>query len=214
MVRQRFATVAAVDWTAYETEALAAYAAADTDEQLAEVSVRYLGRRAELPQALRQVRDAETGRSLNQLRRRLEDAQSAAEERLEREAFDRRLAETVDVTLPGEDLPLGHLHPITQTRRLIEDTFLGLGYQIPADPQPPDPPAGAADRGPFPRPRLGAPRRPGGRARREHLQKPRFPAVARRALAPRLVLLRRPARAADRDVALADPRPRGGGAAD
>jgi phenylalanyl-tRNA synthetase alpha chain len=130
MVRQASDTVAPVDWTAYETEALAAFAAADTDEQLADVSVHYLGRRAELPQALRQVRDAETGRSLNELRRRLEAAQGAAEDRLEREAFDRRLAERVDVTLPGEDLALGHLHPITQTRRLIEDTFLGLGYEI------------------------------------------------------------------------------------
>jgi phenylalanyl-tRNA synthetase alpha chain len=130
MVRQRFATVAAVDWTAYESEALAAFAAADSAEQLADVSVQYLGRRAELPQALRQVRDAETGRSLNQVRKRLEEAHAAAEERLEREAFDRRLAETVDVTLPGEQLELGHLHPITQTRRMIEDSFLGLGYEI------------------------------------------------------------------------------------
>src|SRR3954465_5308015 len=99
MVRQAFATVPAVDWTAYETEALAAYAAADTEEQLADVSVRFLGRRAELPQALRRGGGAETGRSLNELRRRLEAAQAAAEERLEREAFERRLAETVDVTL-------------------------------------------------------------------------------------------------------------------
>jgi phenylalanyl-tRNA synthetase alpha chain len=38
--------------------------------------------------------------------------------------------DVVDVTLPGEALPLGHLHPITQTRRLIGDTFLGLGYEV------------------------------------------------------------------------------------
>ena len=34
------------------------------------------------------------------------------------------------MTLPGDDLPLGHLHPITQTRREIEDAFLGLGYEV------------------------------------------------------------------------------------
>src|SRR3954468_5609369 len=95
MVRQRFATVAAVDWTAYENEALAAYAAADSEEQLADVSVHYLGRRAGLPAALRRGRGAEPGRSLNQRRRRLEAAEGAAEERLEREAFERRLAESV-----------------------------------------------------------------------------------------------------------------------
>jgi phenylalanyl-tRNA synthetase alpha chain len=119
-----------VDWTAYETEALAAFAAAATADELADVSIRWLGRKSELPQALRQVRDAETGRALNQVRRTLEEAQDAAGQRLEREAVERRLAETLDVTLPGEQLPRGHLHPITQTRRMIEDSFLGLGYEV------------------------------------------------------------------------------------
>ena len=73
-----------MDWTAYQTEALAAFEAAATADELADASVRYLGRRAELPQALRQIRDAETGRTLNTVRRALEEAQAAAEERLER----------------------------------------------------------------------------------------------------------------------------------
>ena len=45
--------------------------------------------------------------------------------------LDRSLTEeVVDVTLPGDSFPLGHLHPITQARRQIEDAFLGLGYEI------------------------------------------------------------------------------------
>ena len=36
----------------------------------------------------------------------------------------------LDVTLPGEELPLGSLHPITQIRRAVEDAFLGLGYEV------------------------------------------------------------------------------------
>ena len=36
----------------------------------------------------------------------------------------------IDVTLPGEELPLGHLHPITQVRRAVEDAFLGLGWEV------------------------------------------------------------------------------------
>jgi phenylalanyl-tRNA synthetase alpha chain len=36
----------------------------------------------------------------------------------------------VDVTLPGEGIPRGHLHLITQVRREVEDTFIGLGYEI------------------------------------------------------------------------------------
>jgi phenylalanyl-tRNA synthetase alpha chain len=34
------------------------------------------------------------------------------------------------VTLPGEEHPLGTLHPTTLTRRVIEDAFLGLGYEV------------------------------------------------------------------------------------
>jgi phenylalanyl-tRNA synthetase alpha chain len=37
--------------------------------------------------------------------------------------------------LPGEQLPVGHLHPITQVRRIVEDSFLGLGYEIRDDPE-------------------------------------------------------------------------------
>jgi phenylalanyl-tRNA synthetase alpha chain len=123
-------TVAAVDWQEYGDEALRAFSEASTPEELMDAQVRYLGRRAELPQALRQVRDRETGQALNAVRQRLESALADAEERIGREAFERRLGESVDVTLPGEGLPFGHLHPITQTRRQIEDIFLGLGYEV------------------------------------------------------------------------------------
>src|SRR5947199_7568271 len=68
---------------------------------------------------------------LNGIRERLEAAVAEREQRLENEELDRRLRdEVVDVTLPGEQLPVGHLHPITQVRRIVEDSFLGLGYEI------------------------------------------------------------------------------------
>src|SRR6185295_10046672 len=106
-------------------------AAASTPAQLEEARVRYLGRKSELAQGLRAVRDRETGMTLNSLRDRLEAAVAARRQELERAELDRALTEeVVDVTLPGDRLPLGHLHPITQTRRQIEDAFLGLGYEI------------------------------------------------------------------------------------
>ena len=125
------ATVAAVDWEAYEREASAAVAAASSATELDEARVRYLGRKAELAQALRSVRDRESGMLLNGIRERLETAVAERERVLQNEELDRRLREeVVDVTLPGEKLPVGHLHPITQVRRIVEDSFLGLGYEI------------------------------------------------------------------------------------
>jgi phenylalanyl-tRNA synthetase alpha chain len=124
-------TVAAVDWEAYEREADTAIAAGTTPTGLDEARVRYLGRKSELAQALRGVRDRESGILLNGIRERLEAAVSERERMIEEAELDRRLREEiVDVTLPGEELPVGHLHPITQVRRIVEDAFLGLGYEI------------------------------------------------------------------------------------
>src|SRR6476619_1664394 len=125
------ATVAAVDWEAYEREASAAVGAASNPTGLDDARVRYLGRKSELAQALRGVRERESGILLNGIRERLESAVAERERILEDAELDRRLRdEVVDVTLPGEKLPVGHLHPITQVRRIVEDSFLGLGYEI------------------------------------------------------------------------------------
>ena len=120
-----------MDWDAYQREALQELEAASSAEELSDVHVRYLGRRSALPQALREVRDRDSGRTLNDVRTKLEDAENAAAARIAREQLDRTLRDdVVDVTLPGEEQPLGQLHPITQTRRLIEDAFIGLGYEV------------------------------------------------------------------------------------
>jgi phenylalanyl-tRNA synthetase alpha chain len=114
-----------------ENEALSAIAAAQTAAEVEEVRVRYLGRKAEVPQALREVRDRETGQRLNALRQRLDQALTERQAELERAELDRALTtESVDVTLPGAPAPRGHLHLITQIRRQVEDVFLGLGYEI------------------------------------------------------------------------------------
>jgi phenylalanyl-tRNA synthetase alpha chain len=120
-----------VDAEALQREALSAIEAASTPAELEELRIRYLGRSSDLKLALREVRDRETGMALNAAREAIEGAVATREAALERAELDRALTEdVVDVTLPGERLPLGHLHPITQARREIEDAFLGLGYEV------------------------------------------------------------------------------------
>jgi len=120
-----------MDATALENEALEAISATAAPNEVEEIRVRFLGRKAELPQALREVRDRETGMTLNALRQRLEAALDGRRDTLERAELDRRLREErIDVTLPGEAPRRGHLHLITQIRREVEDIFLGLGYQV------------------------------------------------------------------------------------
>jgi phenylalanyl-tRNA synthetase alpha chain len=129
--RSDHATVAAVDPTALETEALAALEAAATPDDVERVRVEYLGRKSQLKLALRDVRDRETGIALNTLRERLEAALDGREDELRRADLDRRLTEErIDVTMPGTLVPRGQLHLITQIRREFEDIFLGLGYTV------------------------------------------------------------------------------------
>ena len=116
---------------ALESQAQSAISAASTTRELDEARVRWLGRKSELKQVLREVRDRETGMTLNAVRERLEAALAAREAELERAELERSLAEdVVDVTLPGDAPPRGHLHLITQIRREVEDVFLGLGYRV------------------------------------------------------------------------------------
>jgi phenylalanyl-tRNA synthetase alpha chain len=119
-------SLAAVDWTAYEQEALRAIA----EGELEDARVRYLGRKSELAQALRGVRDRESGMLLNGIRTRLEAAVEDRERQLARAAYEAAAGSGVDVTLPGTPVKRGRLHLFTQVRREIEDIFLGMGYEV------------------------------------------------------------------------------------
>jgi phenylalanyl-tRNA synthetase alpha chain len=120
-----------MDAQALENEAKSAISGSNTLDELDEARVHYLGRKSELKQALREVRDPDTGRVLNTLREGLELAVEEREAALRGADLEQRLAvERVDVTLPGKATQRGHLHLITQIRREVEDVFLGLGYSI------------------------------------------------------------------------------------
>jgi phenylalanyl-tRNA synthetase alpha chain len=118
-----------VDWDEYRDTALQSFAQANTAAELAEAHTTWLGRKSELKVGLRNVRDRETGMALNAIREQLEGAFAKRESELELAQLA-RLDETLDVTLPGTRLRRGHLHPLTQIRREVEDIFLGLGYEI------------------------------------------------------------------------------------
>src|SRR6266511_1630177 len=104
-----------MDAQALQNEAKSAISGAKTLDELDEARVRYLGRKSELKQALREVRDPETGSVLNKLREKLDHAIAEREAALRGADLEQRLAEeSVDVTLPGEPTERGHLHLVTQ----------------------------------------------------------------------------------------------------
>jgi phenylalanyl-tRNA synthetase alpha chain len=124
-------------------EAESAIAVARSSEQLEELRVRYLGRKAELPQLLRGVAELApdqrggVGKAANQARQALEALIRARTDELAAGELEQRLlSDRVDITLPGAPpQPIGRLHVLTATRRELEDIFLGLGFTVMEGPE-------------------------------------------------------------------------------
>src|SRR4051812_26919632 len=110
--------------------------------ELEDARVEALGRSSALTLALRELgvlpselRGAR-GQELNRVRGELERLHSQLREQLEARELDVALrAEAVDVTLPGDPVPRGTPHLLTQIQREIEDVFVGLGYRIAEGPE-------------------------------------------------------------------------------
>jgi phenylalanyl-tRNA synthetase alpha chain len=121
----------------------AAITAAASSAELDELRVRFLGRRAELTGILRSIGElpaeqrGPVGKGANEVKRVLEKLLERRTGELEAAELDRRLAEDrIDVTLPGDPpRPAGHLHLVTQTRREMEDIFVGLGFRVVEGPE-------------------------------------------------------------------------------
>ncbi|HEX6753469.1 MAG TPA: phenylalanine--tRNA ligase subunit alpha [Solirubrobacterales bacterium] len=124
-------------------EAAAAIGAAPGTAELEELRVRYLGRKAELTTILRGIADlpaeerGQVGAGANKARKELESLLEERAATLDASELESRLAtDRIDVTLPGAPpRPVGHAHLITRTTRLIEDTMVGLGYQVAEGPE-------------------------------------------------------------------------------
>jgi len=125
------------------TEAEQAIAAAGDTEALENVRIQYQGRKAELPNLLRNVAElpreerAATGKAANEARKALEQAIEQRTRQLAAVELDQRLErDRVDVTLPGDPpAQIGRLHLITQTQRELEDVFIGLGFNVAEGPE-------------------------------------------------------------------------------
>jgi phenylalanyl-tRNA synthetase alpha chain len=124
-------------------EAEDAIRAARTTDELEEARVRFLGRKAELPNLLRNVAQlapeqrAITGKKGNEARRVIEQTIEHRQEELSVAELETRLTEDrIDVTLSGDPLPaIGRLHLLAQTRREIEEIFIGLGFNVAEGPE-------------------------------------------------------------------------------
>lgn len=123
-------------------EARKALEKAKSLEEINEVRIRYLGKKGELTRILRGMgavppdQRPRVGQAANEVREAIEAAIAARTAAVKEKIKQVRLIEeTIDITLPGTKFGLGHLHPLTQVRRQIENIFLGLGFEIVEGPE-------------------------------------------------------------------------------
>ena len=101
------------------------------------IRVETLGKKGPITEVLRGMRDLsaeerpKVGAFANEIRDMLTSAVEKRKAELTELALEKKLTEeSLDVTLPGKQVPHGSRHVLTQIMEEIEDTFVGMGYQV------------------------------------------------------------------------------------
>ena len=123
-------------------QALEEVAAAADERGLDEVRIRYLGKKGEVTQRLKQLGslpEAErpaAGQAINRAKQQVQEALNRRKTELQQELLARRLAgERIDISLPGRGQRSGGLHPITLTLQEIERLFVEIGFTVVDGPE-------------------------------------------------------------------------------
>ncbi|WPH52937.1 phenylalanine--tRNA ligase subunit alpha [Enterococcus faecalis] len=108
-----------------------------TLKELNQIRVETLGKKGPITEVLRGMKNLSpeerpvVGGFANEIRDLLTEAIEARKVVLENEELNAALKEeSLDVTLPGKQMPQGTRHILTQVMEEIEDIFLGMGYQV------------------------------------------------------------------------------------
>jgi len=119
-----------------KTSAIAAVAAVQDAAQLDVWRVQYLGKKGELTLLLKQMGKLSAeerpimGQLANDVREVLTEQMEEKKRSIEEAALIARLAEeTLDVTIPGKAVSLGHQHPMYLVLDEIKDIFVGMGFE-------------------------------------------------------------------------------------
>ena len=122
--------------------ALAELDAAQTPAALEELRVRLLGKKGELTAVLKMMGKLSPeerpvmGQLANAVRAEIEAKLEERKASISASVLEAKLSEeAIDVTIPGQEVSLGHQHPMNQVLQQIKDIFVGLGYQVVDGPE-------------------------------------------------------------------------------
>jgi phenylalanyl-tRNA synthetase alpha chain len=125
-----------------KAEALAKIEEADVLASLNDVKVSILGKKGELTQVLKGMKDVapedrpKVGQMVNEAREAIESALEAKTKSINKALRAEKMKrETIDVTLPGVKKISGHRHPNQIALEDLERVFIGMGYEIVEGPE-------------------------------------------------------------------------------
>ena len=117
-------------------------AAAADARALDEARVKFLGKKGELTALLKGMKDVAAeerpvvGQMINDVRAEIESIIDKRREAIAAAALAQKLeAETIDVTLPGEEVVIGKEHPLNIVLDELKEIFIGLGFSIAEGPE-------------------------------------------------------------------------------
>ena len=127
---------------AIRKNALDAIQAAKDNAGLDALRVKYLGRKGELTGVLKKMGGLSAdmrpvmGQMANEVRSALEQAVEKQAEILAEKAMEARLAlETVDITMPGKKISIGHRHPMYTALDEFKEIFINMGFEVMDGPE-------------------------------------------------------------------------------
>ena len=116
--------------------------AAKSVDELYTLKAKYLGKKGELSEVLKGLKDLSTeerpkiGSAANELRDRLEQLIAKKVEEIENVEISKKLAsEKIDVTLPGKRRNMGAVHPLNLVIDRLSDIFAQLGFSYITGPE-------------------------------------------------------------------------------
>ena len=123
-------------------EALEKIPKATDSNQLQELEVKYLGRKSEIAEIMKNLKDLSVdekrtlGPVLNEIKTEISDKIAKKRTELEKEELEKSLTtEFFDLTLPGPKRKIGHIHPLSQAQMEIEKIFSEMGFEIADGPE-------------------------------------------------------------------------------
>lgn len=107
---------------------------------LEEIRGKYLSRKGEFNEIKKNLKNLSNedkrivGSLANEITKNLETALQAKHDEFYKKELDEKLSkERLDITLPGEFVPQGHVHPITSTTNEIVSILQSLGFSVVPD---------------------------------------------------------------------------------